>query len=136
MTHAHAKKPRILVVDDNTNIRNSLDALLLSHGYAVENAEDGLEALKQIIAGAPGLPDLLLLDLDMPHLDGRAVLAALRKARGTRALPILIMTGLRDDKAEVELLRLGADDFVRKSSNFEVILARIEALLRRAHRHP
>jgi DNA-binding response OmpR family regulator len=119
--------PRILVVEDQTDLAEAL-ALNLGHaGYAVELARDGRHALLCVRAH---VPDLVLLDVGLPRLDGFAVLEQLR-ADGIWC-PVLILSarGAPDDK--VEGFRLGADDYVTKPFTLAELLSRVRALLRRA----
>ncbi len=124
---APAGHARILVVEDQSDLAEAL-ALNLGHaGYAVACARDGRHALECLRAGAP---DLVLLDVGLPHLDGFAVLEQLR-ADGVWC-PVLILSarGAPDDK--VEGFRLGADDYVTKPFTLAELLSRVRALLRRA----
>jgi two-component system response regulator MprA len=116
----------ILVVDDDAPIRRMLDRTLSAVGYVVESAADGGAALAAVERSAP---DLIVLDVSMPGLDGLAVCRRLR-ARGL-ATPVLLLTardGLHD---RVEGLDAGADDYVVKPFETEELLARVRALLRR-----
>ena len=122
-----AGQTRILVVEDQSDLAEAL-ALNLGHaGYAVACARDGRHALECVRAGAP---DLVLLDIGLPHLDGFGVLEQLR-ADGIWC-PVLILSarGAPDDK--VEGFRLGADDYVTKPFTLAELLSRVRALLRRA----
>ena len=122
-----AEQPRILVVEDHDDLAEAL-ALNLAHaGYAVECARDGRHALLTVRAR---VPDLVLLDLNLPRLDGFAVLERLR-ADGIWC-PVLILSarGAPDDK--VEGFRLGADDYLTKPFTLAELLGRVRALLRRA----
>ena len=120
----------ILVVDDDPLIRTMARGLLEQQGYAVAEAEDGAEALRRI-GGGDDIA-LLVLDLDLPVLDGRAVLKAVRGAPATAALPVLVLTGEQDEGVEVSLLEAGADDYVRKPIEPARFVARARAALRRA----
>jgi len=126
-----AQKPskRILVVDDNINTRIILRDILTFEGYSVEIAPDGVEAIRKVVAARP---DLVILDLDMPRLDGRSVVKLLRENAGPGRLPILILSGSDAENLEEEMARLGADGFVRKGRDISILVARVGALLGRA----
>lgn len=115
----------ILVVDDEPAMVGALGALLGRAGHRIVAAYDGDEALRRFAADGP---DLVLLDLAMPGTDGAEVCRAIR-ARGST--PIIIVTGERDRSALIELLDLGADDYVRKPFRSDELLARIRAVMRR-----
>ena len=118
---------RILVVEDHTDLALGLRNNLEIEGYEVRVAETGRSGLEQ--AGR-WKPDLVILDLMLPELDGFRVLRALR-ARGD-AVPILILTARGEEADKVRGLRLGADDYVTKPFGLLELLARVEALLRRS----
>jgi two-component system, OmpR family, response regulator MprA len=117
---------RILVVDDDRAVRDSLRRSLEFNGYSVSLASDGAEALASI---ASSTPDALVIDVMMPRLDGIEATRALRTAGND--LPILVLTA-RDSVGErVEGLDAGADDYLTKPFALEELLARLRALLRR-----
>ena len=117
---------RILVVDDEPAVRDSLRRALRLEGYDVELAADGEEALERVSAN--GI-DALLLDVSMPRLDG---LAACRRLRSSgNALPVLMLTARDEIEDRVAGLDAGADDYVVKPFALEELLARLRALLRR-----
>jgi two-component system, OmpR family, response regulator MprA len=118
----------ILVVDDDPPIRRMLDRTLAAEGYAVESAADGGGALAAIELSAP---DLIVLDVAMPGVDGLAVCRRLR-AKGL-ATPVLLLTARDDLRDRVEGLDAGADDYLVKPFATEELLARVRALLRRGH---
>jgi two-component system response regulator MprA len=119
---------RILVVDDDAAVRDSLRRALQLEGYDVELAGDGAEALERIDSGSLE-PDALVLDVLMPEVDGLEVCRRLRRS-GNR-LPVLMLTA-RDEVADrVAGLDAGADDYVVKPFALEELLARLRALLRR-----
>jgi DNA-binding response OmpR family regulator len=120
-------KARILIAEDDRNIRQGLTATLESEGYTVMAATDGAQALKLF---PQEKYDLVLLDVMMPKLSGYDVCRELR-ARGTR-VPVLFLTAKGEEIDKVVGLKLGADDYVTKPFGVHELLARVEALLRRA----
>ncbi|MDX6477917.1 MAG: two-component system, OmpR family, response regulator MprA [Gaiellaceae bacterium] len=120
---AHAT---ILVVDDDPPIRRMLDRTLAAEGYAVETAADGGAALARVEAS---VPDLIVLDVAMPGLDGLAVCRRLRE-KGL-SLPILLLTARDAVEERVAGLDAGADDYLVKPFAAEELIARLRALLRR-----
>ena len=122
--------PRILLVDDDSDARLMMRALLEQEGYEVEDAEDGHRALDILKTDQDF--SLVVLDLAMPGMDGREVLRQIRGSVDTAALPVLIRTGTGSDTLEAELLEAGADDYVDKSVDAGRFLARVGAVLRRA----
>jgi two-component system KDP operon response regulator KdpE len=116
---------RILVIDDEPAMIGAVAALVGSVGHRVSAAYDGHEALRRFDADAP---DLVILDLAMPGLDGVAVCREIRK-RG--ATPIIILSGEGEEAAKVEALDAGADDYVTKPFGKDELLARIRAVTRR-----
>jgi phosphoserine phosphatase RsbU/P len=125
------KKPneRILVADDDATSRKLLVRILARAGYICTQASDGIEALASLHAEPPSL---LLLDFDMPGMDGAEVLKQLRQdAEASIAqLPTIMLTGHGGEESEVSCLEAGADDFVTKPINEAVLRARIETQLR------
>ncbi|GEE00994.1 response regulator MprA [Gordonia spumicola] len=120
---------RILVVDDDRAVRESLRRSLSFNGYTVDTAGDGLEALEKVIADRP---DLLVLDVMMPRLDGLEVCRRLRSAGDD--LPILVLTARDSVSERVAGLDAGADDYLPKPFALEELLARLRSLLRRTAR--
>ena len=116
---------KILVVDDEPAMVGALGAILGQAGHRIVAAYDGMEALDRFRAEQP---DVVLLDLAMPGLDGERVCRAIRAEAET---PIIVVTGERDDASTVELLDAGADDYVRKPFRGDELLARIRAVTRR-----
>jgi len=117
----------ILVVDDEPGIASLLQALLTGDGQQVTLARDGQEALDRV---AERQPDLVLPDLDMPHLGGFEVCDRLKHDPATRLLPILILTGQSASEARLHAWELGADDFLSKPFQVVELLARCRSLLR------
>lgn len=117
--------PRILLVDDEDAIQRSLGPLLRTHGYDVDMASAGSAALKLVAERAP---DLIVLDLGLPDLDGTEVC---RRIRETSKVPIIVLSARNGEADKVRALDLGADDFVTKPFGPEELLARIRVALRR-----
>jgi two-component system response regulator VanR len=122
---------RILVVDDEPQIRRALRTALTGHGYEVELAETGELALAAIAANPP---DLVLLDLVMPGVDG---LEVLRETRGWSRVPIVVLSARGQEQDKVQALDLGADDYLTKPFELRELVLRLRALdRRRAHNRP
>jgi two-component system response regulator MprA len=121
-------RPRVLVVDDDRSVRESLRRSLEFNGYDVGLATDGAEALASI---ASGTPDVVVMDVMMPRLDGIEATRALRAAGND--LPILVLTARDSVGDRVDGLDAGADDYLTKPFALEELLARLRALLRRTH---
>lgn len=120
----------ILVVDDDPAILRTLRINLRARDYDVETAGDGRSALQVI---EERLPDLVLLDLGLPDLDGISVLSRLREFT---KVPVVVLSARHESDDKVEALDLGADDYVTKPFGMEELLARIRAALRRGPEQP
>ncbi len=118
---------RVLVIEDETSLRETLKAQLAEAGFTVDVAQDGVEGL---FAGLEYPLDVAIVDLGLPKLTGLEVIGRLRAAGKT--YPILILTARDSWQDKVEGLQAGADDYVAKPFHFEEVLARLQALLRRA----
>ncbi|MET0772130.1 MAG: response regulator transcription factor [Candidatus Limnocylindrales bacterium] len=116
---------KILVVDDEPAMVGALGALLGQAGHRIVAAYDGDEALRRFREDEP---DLVLLDLAMPGLDGATVCQRIREMSD---VPVVVVSGERDRAATVELLDLGADDYIRKPFRADELLARVRAVARR-----
>jgi two-component system KDP operon response regulator KdpE len=116
---------KLLIADDDPQILRALKVTLGARGYEIVTAADGVEALDRAIAHHP---DLVMLDLGMPGLDGIGVITGLR---GWTQVPILVVSGRTGATDKVEALDAGADDYVTKPFSMEELLARIRALTRR-----
>jgi two-component system, OmpR family, KDP operon response regulator KdpE len=121
-----AEGGRILVVDDEDQIRLALSRALTARGFVAETRPDGESALR---TAEWFRPDLVVLDLNMPGMDGLAVCRALRAQSD---VPILILSVREEESDKVEALNLGADDYLTKPFGIEEFLARLRALLRRS----
>jgi DNA-binding response OmpR family regulator len=118
---------RILVVEDNADLARGLRNNFEIEGYDVDVAADGPEGVAAFLKRPP---DLVVLDLMLPGMDGYRVLREIRRARVD--VPVLVLTARSDESDKVRLLKLGADDYVTKPFGVLELLARVEALLRRA----
>jgi len=122
---------RALVVEDDPDIVELIDHYLTAEGFEVESTADGRRALERLRAETFGL---LILDLQLPGLDGLTVCAELRRDKRTSALPIVMLTARGDEADRVVGLEVGADDYVVKPFSPKELVARVRALLRRAER--
>lgn len=116
--------PRVLIADDNTDMREYLDRLLRAAGYLVETAGDGTRALESVRANPP---DLVISDVMMPRLDGIGLVQALRADARTAALPVVLLSARAGQEASIEGLRAGADDYLVKPFVAAELLARVRA---------
>jgi len=119
-----AKKVKILVVDDEPKIRLFIRTNLEARGYEVHLAQDGVEAVEK---AALVSPDVIVLDVNMPRMDG---IEACRRIREWTNTPIIILSVREDEKDKVKALNEGADDYVTKPFGIEELLARIKVALR------
>ncbi|HMA48470.1 MAG TPA: response regulator, partial [Magnetospirillaceae bacterium] len=122
------QRPRVLVADDNADMRDYLQRLLSAH-WQVETAEDGAQALDSLRRARP---DLLLTDVMMPELDGFGLLEAIRADKALRDLPVIVLSARAGEEARIEGLAAGADDYLIKPFTARELLARIESNLRLA----
>ena len=126
-------KPRVIVLEDEPDIAELIAQALQREGCTVERFEDGLAGLAAVQAKRP---ELLVLDLMMPGMDGLSVCRELRRERSTRDLPILIVSARSEEADVVCGLELGADDYVTKPFSPRVLAARAKNLLRRTPSAP
>ncbi len=120
---------RVLIVEDEADIRDLLAFHLEREGYQVSKSRTGADALRQVKASPP---DLILLDIMLPELDGLEVCRRLRREPATAALPIVMLTAKGDEVDRVLGLELGADDYIVKPFSPNEVVARVRAVLRRA----
>jgi two-component system OmpR family response regulator len=123
-------QPHVLVVDDDREIRDLLSRFLTKHGMRVTAARDGAEMMKAI--GERGI-DIVVLDVMLPGEDG---LVLCRRLRAQSPLPVIMLTAMGEDTDRIVGLEMGADDYLPKPFNPRELLARIKAVLRRAHQLP
>ena len=124
---------KLLVIEDEDKLGEYLRGGLTQEGFVVDLVRDGVDGLHQASEGAY---DLVLLDGVLPGIDGLAVLAALRQQDHTRTLPVLMLTARAEVEDRVRGLQAGADDYLVKPFAFSELVARIQALLRRASATP
>jgi type II secretory ATPase GspE/PulE/Tfp pilus assembly ATPase PilB-like protein/CheY-like chemotaxis protein len=125
---ALVKSATILLVDDEDALRRVMRDLLARDGYEVVEARTGIEALDQVDRHAP---DVVVLDLNLPGLDGYSVLAELRSRPATRDIPVIVLTAKGDEDNEVRVFELGADDFLSKPFRAKALTKRLEVILAR-----
>ena len=123
--HCGMEQKHIVVVDDETAFRTMLRKTLEAAGYRVSEARNALGAVEL------GAYDLMLLDIKMPGIDGHKILSSLKHG-DSRNAPILVMSGLSDPDHRTQALKEGADGFLAKPMNTEVLLATVAELLARA----
>lgn len=117
----------VLIVDDVTGNTRLLESLLAPDGHAVRTASDGAEALRLVRAEHP---DLVLMDVMMPHIDGFEACRAIKQDPSTRLIPVVLVTALNDTASRIRGIEAGADDFVSKPFNAPELRARVRSLLR------
>ena len=128
-------RPRMkkaLVVEDDPDIVELIDHYLRAEGFEVEALGDGRQALERLRAGGH---DVVILDLQLPGLDGLSLCAELRRDKRTRSLPVIMLTARGDEADRVVGLEVGADDYVVKPFSPKELVARVRALMRRLDRH-
>ena len=118
---------RILVVDDHPQNVELLEAYLIPEGYDVITAFDGIEALEKVEEGPP---DIILLDVMMPRMDGYEVCKKMKEDEATRFIPIVMVTALKELEDKIKSIESGADDFLTKPIVKIELLTRIKSLIR------
>lgn len=121
---------KVLIVDDENEMRNLLTVCLKPSGYTIDEAQTGLDAMEKIMSTSY---DLILLDVMMPTVDGFEVLKNVRQTLD-KDIPIILLTALGDTERIVKGLQLGADDYIVKPFEPRELQARIQSVLRRAHK--
>jgi two-component system KDP operon response regulator KdpE len=117
---------RVLVVDDDPRLLRTLSIALRAHGNDVVTASDGRTA---VLSAAEDAPDVVILDLGLPDLDGTEVL---RRIRTSSSVPVIVLSARHESDDKIEALDLGADDYVTKPFGVEELLARVRAAVRRS----
>ena len=126
------QQPLILIADDNEINIQLIKAQLQNQGYRISTAQDGQEALEKIFEL---LPDLVLLDIMMPKLDGFEVCKQIKENPKTQFIPVVVLTALSDMQDKIKALELGADDFITKPFNKLELRTRVKSLLRMKELH-
>jgi DNA-binding response OmpR family regulator len=124
---------RILVVEDDRDIGELICRYLEKASFKAELVSSGRDAVAALAAGPP---DLLILDLMLPHVDGLEICRLVRATDKTAAIPIIILTARAEESERIVGLEIGADDYIAKPFSPNELVARVRALLRRAHRQP
>jgi len=122
---------RALIVEDDADIVELVEHYLSREGFSVDSERDGKRGLERILAGSY---ELLILDLQMPGMDGLALCAEVRRDKRTRAIPVVMLTARGDETDRVVGLEMGADDYVVKPFSPKELVARVRALFRRLGR--
>ena len=130
MESIESNRQRILIVDDEAPMRELLQDALSREGYELLIATDGKDALDQVLRQ---LPDLILMDVRMPRLDGVTLCKALRAHKQTHSIPIIILTTLNSHKQLEACMAAGADDFIAKPFDVVELRIRVGAMLRLKH---
>ncbi|VFQ45900.1 ATPase, T2SS/T4P/T4SS family [Desulfoluna butyratoxydans] len=125
--------PTVLVVDDNEIELEMMSHLLKTQNYRIVKATNGVEALKSVYHA---MPDLIVTDYVMPEMDGFTLIKKLKEEIATRMIPVIMLTANEDLKSEVEVLNVGADDYMTKPVNYERFIARVNRLLQRRMEAP
>jgi CheY-like chemotaxis protein len=119
---------KVLLVDDEDQLRRVMKDILERDGFQVAEARDGIQALDQVDKFGP---DVVVLDLNLPGLDGYGVLSHLRSRPATVNVPVIVLTAKGDEDNEVRVFELGADDFLTKPFRARALSARLDAVLNR-----
>ncbi len=125
-------KPKILIVDDEPDILEFLKFNFEQKGYKVFTAKNGMKALEKI---KKFLPDIVLLDIMMPKLNGIETATMIRKLSGLNDPAVLFLTAKSDESTELKSFQAGADDFISKPVRIKTLMARVEAILKRRKGH-
>ncbi|HBF3439902.1 TPA: response regulator transcription factor [Clostridioides difficile] len=118
----------ILVIEDDSNIQELISEFLSAEGYQVDTANDGLEGIQKFKQGSY---DLVILDIMMPNLDGYGVCKMIRKSS---SVPIIFLTALIDEGDQLKGFDLECDDYITKPFSFNLLIKRVEAILRRSNK--
>ncbi len=124
-------KPKVLVVDDDARTLRMMEAMLVSAGYCVILAENGNEAISKALESSP---DIILLDVMMPEIDGFEVAKRLQTITATKDIPIVMVTALGEVKDRVKALKMGADDFLTKPVDKTELLTRVKTMVEKSER--
>ncbi|HEY8560825.1 MAG TPA: ATP-binding protein [Pyrinomonadaceae bacterium] len=120
---------RILLADDNADMRGYISRLLVQNGYSVEHAGDGRAALEKLRAPGAAAPDLVITDVMMPLMDGFEFLAEIRKDARLREIPVIMLSARAGEEAKIEGFEAGADDYLIKPFSARELLARVNSVI-------
>ncbi len=126
-----AQGPKVLIVDDSSANRQVLKGILKSHGCRIATARDGAEAVEAVLGAHP---DIVLMDVNMPVMNGYEAVRRIKQAAGDSIIPVMFVTSLNDDESLATCLEAGGDDFITIPVNETILMARIHALLRHRER--
>ena len=121
---------KVLVVDDDSAMRDVLERILMTENLTVYTATDGKDALHKTLSLKP---DLILLDINMPNLDGLTLCKAIRAGKDTHHIPVIIVTGHTTRGRLEQCMEAGADDYLAKPFKVEELVMRVHAMFRTAH---
>ena len=122
------KRNKVLVIDDDENMLFLLESILSDAKYKVITAKSGKEGIEQAKKAGP---DIIILDIMMPELDGLATILKMKSKEETRSIPIIMCTAVKEGEDEIVARNLGVADFCRKSAQMEGLLEKIERVLNR-----
>lgn len=123
------KQVSVLLVEDDVNISSLLKEILASNNFKVSHVDDGKKALDEL---KKSTFDLILLDENLPSMNGSEVLVYVKANPNISHIPVIMLTSLKDDEYQVSVLKEGADDYITKPFRINVLLARIDSVIRRA----
>ena len=121
------EKARVLIVDDEAMVVDVMKAILAHHGFEVESAENGIEGLSR---AKEKIPDIILLDISMPKMDGLETCRRLKNGSGTDGIPVVMCTSQADRESKIEALKAGASDFLGKPVDSTELVVRVNNLLK------
>ncbi|HJZ86917.1 MAG TPA: response regulator [Polyangia bacterium] len=127
MPEASSPRRQILLIEDDAALVALMAKTLLAHGYGVSVARDGLEGLKALDQTPP---DLIVVDVMMPRLDGMTLVRAIKKHRTTRHIPVIFLTAKSDSRSMVEGINLGAKFYITKPFSLDDLLAKVQRALK------
>jgi DNA-binding response OmpR family regulator len=127
----HRERPQVLIVDDDRMIRTLIKLLLEKQGYDVIEGENGQQAIDLAMRERP---DLLIVDLMMPKVDGYQAIDQIRREPSLAMLPVMVLTAENGPGAETRVLELGADDYMTKPFDPDILLARVRGIFQRLER--
>ena len=123
----YARGAKVLIVDDQAEVVDVMGAILTHQGFVVESASDGLEGLARAIEGSP---DIILLDISMPNMDGFETCRRLKNGSGTLGIPVVMFTSQADRDSRITALQAGANDFLGKPVDSTELVVRVNNLLK------